>query len=161
MYTIPNEFFFRIHHVRPRFKNDVDSVLLFMAQEISSIPPLPKQEFAQILNSKIYAYPGNAARAEKTINNWRTEISALFGFVITDENHISKASNRAIELAESEDVVQAFKKFLFTFQYPGHHIKPQEIAKMIEAGIKFKPAKSILNVFLSAEKEEGKHVFLT
>ena len=44
-YSIPNDFYFRLHHVRPRFKNDVESVLLFMANEISKIPSLPKEDF--------------------------------------------------------------------------------------------------------------------
>lgn len=161
MYKIPENYFFRLHHVRPRFKNDVESVLLFMAEEIASMQELPRQEFAEILNSKIIMYPGNSVKTEKTINNWRTEISALFGFVINAESGFSYPGLRAKELAESEDLVQAFKKFLFTFQYPGHHVKSHEVAKMIEAGIHFKPAKAILQVLNFAEKNEGGRVFIT
>ena len=36
-YKIPDEYFFRIHHVRPRFKGDIENVLIYMAEEISRI----------------------------------------------------------------------------------------------------------------------------
>ena len=34
-YKIPDDYFFRLHHVRPRFKNDVEEVLLYVATSIS------------------------------------------------------------------------------------------------------------------------------
>ena len=36
-YKIPDEYYFRIHHVRPRFKGDIENVLIYMAEEISRI----------------------------------------------------------------------------------------------------------------------------
>ena len=36
-YKIPDEYFFRIHQVRPRFKGDIENVLIYMAEEISRI----------------------------------------------------------------------------------------------------------------------------
>ena len=81
-YKIPDEFFFRIHHVRPRFKGDIENVLIYMAEEIAKVGEKPTSEFVSEINAAIYQYPGNAHRALKTINNWRTEISALFGFNI-------------------------------------------------------------------------------
>lgn len=80
-YKIPNEYYFRIHHVRPRFKGDIENVLIYIAEEISAIGEKPKSEFVDAINAAIYRYPGNAHRELKTINNWRTEISALFGFI--------------------------------------------------------------------------------
>lgn len=82
MYEVPKEFYFRIHHVRPRFKGDIESVLIYMATEIAKIPEMPKRDFAKVLNEAIIRYPGNRIRTPKTINNWRTEISSLFGFYI-------------------------------------------------------------------------------
>ena len=45
-YKIPDEYFFRLHHVRPRFKNDVEEVLLYVATSISemNIPMLTNCE---------------------------------------------------------------------------------------------------------------------
>lgn len=75
MYKVPDEFYFRIHHVRPRFKSDIENVLLFVATEISKISEQPEKDFANELNNAIRHYPGNGIREIKTINNWRTEIS--------------------------------------------------------------------------------------
>ena len=71
-YKVPNQFYFRIHHVRPRFKNDVENVLIFVAESIAKLKPMPEVDFAQSLNQAIYGYPGNANKELKTINNWRT-----------------------------------------------------------------------------------------
>ena len=121
LYTVPEEFYFRIHHVRPRFKSDIENVLLFMATEISKIPEMDEKAFAIELNNAIRRYPGNAVSKIKTINNWRTEISSLFGYFIV-ENGKTRPGLRAIELANKEDLVEAFKIFLYSFQYLGAHI---------------------------------------
>ena len=160
MYLVPDEYFIRIHHVRPRFKNDIENVLLYMAGEISKLPELPKEEFDKQLNEAIYKYPGNITKKIKTINNWRTEISALFGFFISDGT-LTKPGSRAVELYESEDLVETFKKFLYLFQYPGAHIKAHEVKKLIEMGVRYKPAQSILKVMQAGENITGKRVGLT
>lgn len=160
MYKVPDEYFFRIHHVRPRFKGDIENVLLFVASEIAKIPEQEEKNFANDLNNALRRYPGNAIRKIKTINNWRTEISSLFGYYILD-NGITRPGKRAIELAEKEDLVEAFKIFLFSFQYPGAHIKSQEILKQIEKGIHFKPAQYILKVLQAAEKDINGRVGLS
>ena len=110
-YKIPDEYFFRIHHVRPRFKGDIENVLIYMAEEISKVGERPTDEFVSAVNAAIYRYPGNAHRELKTINNWRTEISALFGF-IEHTATTDKPGRRAIELAERQDLVECFKVFL-------------------------------------------------
>lgn len=160
MYKVPDEYYFRIHHVRPRFKGDIENVLLYMATEISKMEEMPEKEFANELNNAIRRYPGNGIRELKTINNWRTEISSLFGYFIV-ENGKTRAGRRAIELAEKADLVEAFKTFLYSFQYPGAHIKSHEVLKQIEAGIHFKPAQYILQVLESAEEDTGKRIGLS
>ena len=152
-----NSSYYRIHHIRPRFKNDVESVLFFIASSICRIGADETKSFNQKLNQSIRFYPGNMGRADKTINNWRTEISALFGLIIT-ENNISKPSPLAIKLYESGNITNFFKSFLFNFQYPGGHLKPHEVVKLIDKGIKFKPAKLILDLLVFATKvQNGKH----
>lgn len=102
-YKIPSEYYFRIHHVRPRFKGDIENVLIYFAEELTSIGELPVDEFVQKVNAAIYRYPGNAHRELKTINNWRTEISSLFGFIQQNDT-TAKPGIRAIELAEKQDL---------------------------------------------------------
>lgn len=67
MYKVPEEYYFRIHHVRPRFKGDIENVLLFMATEISKMEEMPEKEFANELNNAIRRYPGNGIREKKQL----------------------------------------------------------------------------------------------
>lgn len=149
MYKIPAEFYCRLHHCRPRFKGDVENVLLYMAQESVRIPDGPCETYSAAFNNAIRLYPGNEGLVIKTINNWRTEISSLFGFYVEDKqlNH-TKTGEMAKVLATQQDLVQFFKYFLFTFQYPGGHLKSNEISTLIENGVKFKPAKYIASVLI-------------
>ena len=159
-YKIPEEYYFRIHHVRPRFKGDIENVLIYMAEEITRVGEQPTDEFVKKVNEAIYRYPGNAHRELKTINNWRTEISALFGF-IEHTDKTEKPGRRAIELASNEDLVECFKVFLYNFQYPGAHIKPKNVLEQIENGIHFKPAQYILKLLKFANREGGNSVGIT
>lgn len=156
-YEVPEQYFFRIHHIRPRFKNDVENVLLYMASEIARMEPEPHDDFKDKLNSAIRMYPGNVSKELKTINNWRTEISSLFGF-IEYQGEISKPGRMAVLLADSQDLIEFFRYFLFYFQYPGGHLKPKESFEFVKKGIKFKPAKYLLQVLLEGRKltEDGK-----
>ena len=95
MYRIPEEFFVRLHHCRPRFKNDRENVLLFIASELCLIGELPKADFAKELNSAIKRFPGNSAKKSKTIDNWRTEISSLLGLIEYTEDDTCKPSQMA------------------------------------------------------------------
>lgn len=159
-YKIPEQYFFRLHHVRPRFKGDIENVLIYVAEEITRVGEKPTDDFVAAVNSALFRYPGNAHREIKTINNWRTEISALFGFIehtdITD-----KPGRRAIELAENQDLVECFKVFLYNFQYPGAHIKPKGVLEQIEQGIHFKPAQYILKLLRYANRKGGNSIGIT
>lgn len=159
-YKIPEEYYFRIHHVRPRFKGDIENVLIYVAEELARVGERPTDEFVQAVNNALYQYPGNAHRELKTINNWRTEISALFGFIEHTET-TDKPGRRAIELANNQDLVENFKVFLYNFQYPGAHIKPKNVLEQIEAGIRFKPAQYILQLLRFANKDGGNSVGIT
>ncbi len=160
-YKIPEQFYFRIHHARPRFKNDVENVLIYVAENIAKLNPMSEADFAQRLNQAIYGYPGNAHKEVKTINNWRTEISSLFGFVQHNDNNIAEAGRRARELAEDGDLVAFFKTYLYSFQYPGAHIKSHAILEQIEHGIHFKPAQYILKLLTHIKEVEGANIGLT
>ena len=159
-YKTPEQYYFRIHHVRPRFKGDVENVLIYMAEEIAALSKMPVDEFANAMNNAIYRYPGNAHRELKTINNWRTEISSLFGFV---EHHggFDEPGRRAVELAKSQDLVEFFKAYLYSFQYPGAHIKSHAVLEQVNAGIHFKPAQYILKLLRYACEKEGANIGIT
>jgi hypothetical protein len=159
-YQVPPQYFFRIHHVRPRFKSDVENVLVYMADSIVGIGEAESDDFKTELNKLIKAYPGNSNQTDKTINNWRTEISSLFGFFQTHEGK-TRPGTRAAELSKSGDLVEFFKEFLYFFQYPGAHIKTKSVLEQIQHGIHFKPAQYILEIFKEAEERKIQHFRLS
>lgn len=159
-YQIPEQYYFRLHHVRPRFKSDIENVLIYVAEEITRVGERTTDEFVEAVNAALFRYPGNAHRKLKTINNWRTEISALFGF-IEHTDTTDKPGRRAVELAENQDLVECFKVFLYNFQYPGAHIKPKEVLEQIEQGIHFKPAQYILKLLRCANRGGGNSIGIT
>jgi hypothetical protein len=152
MYSVPSQFYLRIHHVRPRFKSDIENVLIYVATEISNLPSSVKADFSTKLNNAIRAYPGNGSLEIKTINNWRTEISALFGFIEYKDGLVSPGRVAQL-LAANQDLLEFFKYFLLRFQYPGGHLKPSYSLELIKAGVKFKPAQYIINVLLEGQKK--------
>jgi hypothetical protein len=161
-YNVPSQFYHRIHHVRPRFKNNVERVLLFVATELSVLQPMKKNEFNKKFNKTLRLFPGNTVRTDKTINNWRTEISSLFGMILQDSiTQICRPADNAKMLAERQDLVEFFKYFLYTFQYPGAHIKTHEVKKIINVGIRFKPAHYILKLLYTAEELGSKRFGIT
>lgn len=156
MYKVPDKFYARLHHPRPRFKNDIESVLLFMASEVCALGEQPDNEFHNSLFEAIRHYPGNYSRKKKTLDNWRTEISSLLGLIEYTDHDSCKPSALAKALDSNQDLLQFFRYFCFKFQYPGGHLKPHEAAHLIMAGVRFKPAKYIISTLQAGrELEEG------
>lgn len=161
MYKTPNPYYFRLHQVRPRFKANIESVLLYVATEITKLDAQPLDQFNQNLFNAIRLFTGNATKSAKTIHNWRTEIAALFGFIEEDNiNKTARAGTIAQKLSEEQDLVQFFKYFLFYFQYPGGHIKSHKLRAVISQDIKFKPAQYFLKILETGEKLTGKRFAL-
>lgn len=152
MYRVPEEFHIRLHQCRPRFKNNIEDVLLFMASEICIIGELPNEAFAEQLNGSIKLFKGNASKSKKTIDNWRTEISSLLGLIEYTDYGTSKPSKMARTLDQGQDLIEFFRFFCFKFQYPGGHLKPARSLELIESGVKFKPAQYILKLLFEANK---------
>ena len=155
MYEVDPKYYFRLHHVRPRFKDNIENVLVYVASSIERIGTSDKEGFRDALNAEIRLFQGNSNKDKKTINNWRTEISSLFGFFYEKNGDII-AGRQAIELAQSGDLVALFKRFLFTFQYPGAHIKAHEIIEQIRKGVKFKPAQTIIRLLSHQSRNAGR-----
>lgn len=162
MYRIPNKYFLRIHHSRPRFKNNQEEVLIYIATEISKLGEMKKIDFKEKINNAIRLFPGNSNKAQKTIDNWRTEISSFFGLIQRNENDsINFPSVMAKKLADEQDLIQFYKYFLFYFQYPGGHLKSQENKKLINSNVLFKPANYIIKVLEQGEKTTKNRFFIT
>ena len=162
MYSVPEKYYLRIHHSRPRFKSNQEEVLIYIATEISKLGKIPKAEFKVKANNAIRLFPGNTDKRQKTIDNWRTEISSFFGLIQRNSDDTLHApSILATKLANEQDLLQFYKYFLFTFQYPGGHLKSQENKKLIEQKVLFKPAQYILKVLEEGEKITKKRFYLT
>lgn len=149
VYETPSKHYFRIHHVRPRFKNDVENVLGYVAFSIAGIGQRPTREFNAALDRQIREYGANAALEEKTIKNWRTEIAALFGMYI-DDGGVCRPSFGSVDLANNSDLNRFFRNFVYSFQYPGGHLKPNSVMEMLERGVKFHPGRWLASYFLSS-----------
>ena len=61
-YQIPKEYYFRLHHVRPRFKGDIENVLIYVAEEIARVGEKATDDFVADVNVALFRYPGNAHR---------------------------------------------------------------------------------------------------
>lgn len=152
-YKVPDKYWYRIHFVRPRFKSNIENVLLYMANECCKIPRCSCQEYSDRYFNAIRMFPGNIGMADKTLHNWRTEIPALFGFYNEDKLHnITETSNMAKFLHEKQDLTQFLRLFLMSFQFPGGHMKPQDTRDIISHNIRFKPAQFIINVLLEGNE---------
>lgn len=152
-YNIPDKYWCRLHFVRPRFKNNIENVLLYMANECCRIPRCSCKDYSDRYFNAIRMFPGNIGKAEKTYQNWRTEIPALFSFYKEDKAmDITETSRMAKFLHDEQDLTQFLRLFLLTFQFPGGHLKPQYINSFIQKGIRFKPAQFIIKVLLSGNE---------
>ena len=152
-YQIPDHFWYRIHFVRPRFKSNIENVLLYMASECCKIPKLPCDKYAQKYFEAIRMFPGNIDMADKTLHNWRTEIPALFGFYTENKAEgFTETSRMAYFLYENQDLPQFLRFFLFSFLFPGGHMKAQDLKDVIAHNIKFKPARDIIRVLMAGNE---------
>lgn len=149
-YNIPDKYWYRIHFVRPRFKSNIENVLLYMANECCRIPQCSCSEYNKRYLNAIKMFPGNVSMTKKTLDNWRTEIPALFGFYKEDKDaDITKTSQMAFFLHENQDLTQFLRIFLYSFQFPGGHMKAIDVRDIIYNNIKFKPARTIIRVLMA------------
>lgn len=152
-YNIPDKDYLRIHFVRPRFKSNIENVLLYMANECCKIEPTTCKEYAAKINTAIRLFPGNIDSTQKTIDNWRTEISALCAFYNEDKiADRTETSRLSFFLNENQDLTQFFKFLMISFQFPGGHIKPADNIKLIANNVRFKPAQYIIKVLMAGNE---------
>ena len=152
-YHIPDSDYLRIHFVRPRFKGNIENVLLYMANECCKIPTTTCEDYANKINQSIRLFPGNATLKQKTVDNWRTEISALCAFYNEDkEQNRTETSKLSFFLNENQDLTQFFRFLMLSFQFPGGHIKPTDNIELISNNVRFKPAQFILKVLMAGNE---------
>ena len=151
MYRTPPEFYFRLHHVRPRFKNEVESVLGYIAYSIAQIGCVDSRTFHALLTTSLRNYGGNAVASEKTVSNWRTEIGALFGMYIDRNDGMTAPAGHTVNLANTSDLTDFFLGFVASFQYPGGHVKETTIKEILRAGIAFQPYRWLFRALLRTE----------
>ena len=138
MYEVPTKFYQRLHHPRPRFKSNIENVLGYMAFSIAELDGECEYDFKGKILLAIRNFPGNSGLALKTLNNWRTEITALFSMINTNEGSVL-ATDLSKELANTTNLKEFFLRFISTFQYPGGFLKNNEIEKIIVSNIHFHP----------------------
>ena len=98
LYEVPEEYFFSLHQCRPRFKNDLENVLGYVAFSIVGIGEKQKQQFKIELDKELKSFKDNTLKKYKTIANWRTEISALFNLYYEEDDFIFP-TQLAVDLA--------------------------------------------------------------
>ena len=111
IYKTPEEHFFRLHHVRPRFKSNVEEVLVYMSTIISAIGVGQTSDVNSILTEKIREFPGNVRYTNKTIQNWRTEIAALFSLYY-EQDGCTYSTDLEKDLSDNQDLTIFFKYFI-------------------------------------------------
>lgn len=161
-YKVPDEYWFRIHFVRPRFKSNIENVLLYMANECCRIPKCSCREYSRRYLNAIRMFPGNIDMKKKTLDNWRTEIPALFGFYKENKKaDITETSQMSFFLHENQDLTQFLRLFLYSFQFPGGHMKAKDIKEIICQNIRFKPARTIIQVLMAGNEISSKEMSIS
>jgi len=153
MYKTPKEHFLRLHFERSRFSRRLEDMLLILAGKIISMGMANKDQFDAVLD-KIIRETSPVPIKEKTVRNQRTEMIRLFGLVKYVDG-LAVPGNRLTLLSQSQDIPRFFKSFCKQFQFPGGFLKPDKVSEMVRAGVKFKPAKHILQMLKIGESKYG------
>jgi len=153
VYKTPSEHFLRCAFPRGRLLSQVEDDLAILTQLIARFSPTTKDRFDELIDKE---YARLRSAKTKTIRNYRTEMTKLFGLTVVGDDDMVEPSSRTSTLIDSQNFPLFFKSFCNRFQFPNCINKPQETAKQIQAGVKFKPAKFILELFLIGTKKCGK-----
>lgn len=69
MYEVPEKFYQRLHHPRPRFKKNIENVLGYMAFSIAELDGESEAIFKEEILLAIREFPGNGGLENKTLQN--------------------------------------------------------------------------------------------
>jgi hypothetical protein len=107
----------RVSFIRSRGKEQLDALLLPIAQLVQEITPCSLERFNSEFDKRSREILGSNLD-EKTIANFRTEIvRSLFGLVVFTATE-ARASERLERLLDSFDQTAFFKEIAFRFQFP-------------------------------------------
>ncbi len=137
---------------RGRILSQVEDELAILTQFIVHFSPRDKDEFDKLIDAE---YAKLRSVSEKSIRNYRTEMTKLFGLITVGADGVVHPSSRTMLLVESQNFPLFFKTFCHRFQFPNGINKAQETVKQINAHIHFKPAKFILDLFVLGEEKCG------
>lgn len=144
MYRVPQEHMLRCAFPRGRVLKQVEDDLSILTQLIVKFTPNESKEFDRLIDEE---YGKMRSVSLKSIKNFRTEMTRLFGLINVSENGMVTPSKRTELLVETQNFPLFFKTFCHKFQFPNGINKPQETIKFLEAGVHFKPAKFLLEFF--------------
>ena len=122
-------------------------MLGYMAFAIADIGKLPRDAFKQQLNAHIKKYGSNVNSQDKTINNWRTEIGAIFGLYVEDDV-VARPTFQSEDLAINTNLPRFFCGVMAAFQYPAGFLKPNEDVLLVQNNVRFHPGRWLANYFL-------------
>ncbi|WP_341509643.1 hypothetical protein WAX88_21320 (plasmid) [Photobacterium damselae subsp. damselae] len=158
IYRTPEKHLYPLHLVRPRFKNNLEDVLFYMAKEINDFNgPIDNES----LNDIISKFPGNSHISTKTLSNWRTEISTLFGLMQYNDNYGYYPSNITKRLSEKEDLIEFFKNFSIKLQFPSGILKSHVNKELIERNINFLPFKFTIELLYILKSQNKNSAYIT
>lgn len=158
MYEIPSEFFFELHHSRPRFKKDKENVFGNMAFSIVELDGTTTKYFKKNIDIAIRNISGNEKVVPKTIDNWRTEITTLFSMKQQLDDGKVYATDITKELANTSNLKRFFLRAMLTFQYPGGFLTSRKIKRIVEANIVFNPLLWLSHFFTSSKASNGLYI---
>ncbi len=151
-YTLQPENYYRCAFPRGRMLSKLEDDLTVFAQLIMQKSHCPKHDFNVAFDAE-YSKLHNLD--DKTVKNHRTEMIRLYGLVTTTPDGLIEPSKMCRILSETQDFFLFFKLFCLKFQFPNGVNKPQNTAEQIEKGIRFKPAKFILELMNIGVKKHG------
>lgn len=158
IYSTPEKHLLTLHSVRPRFKNNIENVLFFMAKEISGFTtPIDNEK----LNILISQFNENKVLKEKTLSNWRTEISTLFGLIQYQDEYGYYPSKITKRLSNKEDLIEFFKNITMKYQFPNGINKPHDTKTFIEKKVKFYPFKFVVDLLKELSKINKSDAYIT
>lgn len=107
----------RAAFIRSRGKDELDSLLLPLAQLVQQITPCSIEDFGAEFDKRSRTILGEDIDS-KTIANFRTEIvRSLFGLVVFTDT-TARPSDRLVRLLQSSDQTAFFKEIALKFQFP-------------------------------------------
>lgn len=158
-YATPPKYYVPLHHPRSRFKNNVENVLSYISTSVAMIGKTEADTFKKSLDVELKKFENNAEKTQKTIDNWRTEITALF-CLFNEKDEVIYPMNMALDLANETNLQLFFRRFVSTFQYPGGHQKAHKIIECVKYEVMFHPAQWICRLLLYLEEKSQSEAYL-